>query len=154
MHVEQDDVGLSRARSATASSTAAGLGDDVDEPLELRAHAGPEQAVVVDDHDARRLISTSSTSVPSPGPECDAARPPWRSMRPTIDSRTPRRSSGTAASRSPARGRARRPQRSASISAYSGIGASAANLAALLSASRAAATSASSALVERRSRRP
>ncbi len=30
------------------------------------------------------------------GRRVDAARPPWRSMRPTIDSRTPRRSAGTA----------------------------------------------------------
>ena len=29
------------------------------------------------------------------------ARPPWRSIRPTIDSRTPRRSSGTAAGSKP-----------------------------------------------------
>ena len=40
--------------------------------------------------------STSSTSVPPPpGAAWIAARPPWRSIRPTIDSRTPRRSAGT-----------------------------------------------------------
>ena len=39
----------------------------------------------------------SSTSVPDPGALVTRARPPCRSIRPTIDSRTPRRSGGTAA---------------------------------------------------------
>ena len=36
-----------------ASPTVAGVADDVDEAVELGAHAGAEQAVVVDEHDAR-----------------------------------------------------------------------------------------------------
>ena len=80
-----------------------GLADDLDVALELGAHAGAEEPVVVDDHDARHAVpgSVSSTSVPAPGAEWIAARPPWRAMRPTIDSRTPRRSAGTAAGSKP-----------------------------------------------------
>ena len=79
---------------------AARLAGDLEQRLELRAHARAEELVVVHDQDARlahwRSSSTSSTSVPPPGALVTRARPPWRSMRPTIDSRTPRRSPGTA----------------------------------------------------------
>ena len=87
--------------SGTASSTLAASADDVHEPVELRAHARAEQRVVVDDHDARHGSITSSTSVPCPGVLWTLARPPWRSMRATIESRTPRRSAGTASGSKP-----------------------------------------------------
>ena len=55
---------------------------------------------------ASRLIGpprsmVSSTSVPSPGSLRISARPPCRFMRPIIDSRMPRRSSGTASGSKP-----------------------------------------------------
>ena len=87
-----------------------------DEPVELGAHAGAEQLVVVDDDDARAgsghraRSSRSSTSCPAV-PVCTTASPPWRRMRPTIDSRTPRRSPGPRRGRTPGRGRARTPRR-------------------------------------------
>ena len=78
--------------------------DDVHVPLEPGPHAGAEQLVVVDDHDARRhgapRGSASSTSVPA-GEGWICARPPYRRMRPTMDSRTPRRSPGTAPGSNP-----------------------------------------------------
>ena len=68
------------ARKRSWSSTITTLGD-------RRAHRGRS--------------SVSSTSVPRPGAARIAARPPCRSMRPTIDSRTPRRSAGTASGSKP-----------------------------------------------------
>ena len=78
------------------------VADDVDEPVELGAHAGAEQLVVVDEHDPRRghgVMPPRARARARPrcrrrGAAWIAARPPWRSMRPTIDSRTPRRSAG------------------------------------------------------------
>src|SRR5262249_7400345 len=70
----------------------------LDQPVELGADAGAEQLVVVDQDRRRHGSITSSTSVPWPSREWTAARPPWRSIRPTIDSRTPPRSSGTSSS--------------------------------------------------------
>ena len=95
--VEQDDVGALRGDERDGLLDARGLAHELDVALELGAHAGAEEPVVVDDGDARHAApgSVSSTSVPAPGAEWIAARPPWRAMRPTIDSRTPRRSSGT-----------------------------------------------------------
>ena len=79
------------------------VADELDVAFELGADAGAEQPVVVDDGDAGHAVpgSVSSTSVPAPGSEWIAARPPWRAMRPTIDSRTPRRSAGTVAGSKP-----------------------------------------------------
>ena len=101
--VEQDDVGALRGDQRDRLLDAGRLADELDVALELGAHAGAEQPVVVDDRDARHAVpgSVSSTSVPAPGAEWIAARPPWRAMRPTIDSRTPRRSAGTAAGSKP-----------------------------------------------------
>ncbi len=103
LHVEQHDVGLALDDAAHGVLDGGGVAEHLDEPVELGPHARAEQVVVVDDHDAghaHRSI-TSSTSVPSPGEEWIAARPPWRRMRPRIDSRTPRRSSGTRDSSKP-----------------------------------------------------
>ena len=62
--------------------------------------------MVVDQHDAALHDALrgrcSSTSVPSPGLETTVARPPARSIRPSIDSTRPRRSAGTAARSKPA----------------------------------------------------
>src|SRR5262249_47582359 len=94
-----------------------GVAEHVDQPGELGPHAGAEQLVVVDDDDARHP-STSSTSVPWPGREWTVAVPPWRSMRPTIESRTPRRSAGTASGSNPGpRSRTNTSKRPSSTSA-------------------------------------
>ena len=75
------------------------LADDVDRFPELAAHAGSEEPVVVDDHDATGhgwlLGSDGSTSVPSPGVDVIVAVPWCRRMRPSIDSVSPRRPDGT-----------------------------------------------------------
>ena len=65
--------GCAASISATASSTVAGLADDLDAALELAAHARAEQRVVVDQHDAPHR--DSSTSVPPPGCERDLGVP-------------------------------------------------------------------------------
>ena len=86
------------------------------------------------------------------GLERIVALPPWRSMRPMIDSRTPRRSAGIAVGvEARRRGRARRPGRASAPSRRRrrSAPASPANFAALVSASRVAATSGAAALVER-----
>ena len=44
--------GSSSTTQVTASSTRRGVAEHVDEAVELGAHAGAEQRVVVDDHDA------------------------------------------------------------------------------------------------------
>ena len=93
--------------SGTASATRPGLADDLDLVAELAAHAGAEELVVVDEHDARLhdaapAAGVSSTSVPSPGVEAIVAVPPARAIRPSIDSASPRRSAGTAARSKPA----------------------------------------------------
>jgi hypothetical protein len=118
LDVEQHDVGLGLEHEPHRVLDGRGVAAHLDEPVELRAHAGAEQVVVVDDHDGRHRFSTSSTSVPSPGAVCTTARPPWRSIRPTIDSRTPRRSAGTAAGSKPGpRSRTNTSIRSGSTSA-------------------------------------
>ena len=121
LHVEQHHVGLRGDDAVDRLADRAGVADDVDEAFELGAHAGAEQAVVVDEHDARQRGHqdiTSSTSVPSPGRVWIAARPPWRSIRPSTDSRRPRRSGGIAARSKPGpRSRTKTSARSPSISA-------------------------------------
>jgi DNA-binding NarL/FixJ family response regulator len=98
--VEEDDVGAGRRDHADGLLDRAGLADDIDQSLDLGANPAPEQRVVVDDDDRRAiahrapLAIASTTSVPDPGTETIVAVPPCRCMRPTIDSRTPRRSSG------------------------------------------------------------
>src|SRR5204863_4398472 len=94
VHVEEDDVGLGRLDLGHRLVDGRGVAHELDEVLELRANAGAEELVVIHDQYARHS-SLSSTSVPS-GELFTVARPPWRSIRPTIDSRMPRRSSGTA----------------------------------------------------------
>ena len=51
--VEQDDVGRALADQRDRLGHGRGVADDVDEPVELGAHAGAKQRVVVDEHDAR-----------------------------------------------------------------------------------------------------
>ena len=105
VHVEQHDLGIELADQRDRLGHAAGLADDVDDALQLAAHAGAEERVVVDQHDAAHhdlLGIVSSISVPSPGADLIVARPPARASRPSIDSRSPRRSAGTAARSKPA----------------------------------------------------
>ena len=143
--------GSSSTMQRTASSTVGGVAEHLDEAVELGAHAGAEQLVVVDDDDAGRSASSRALQ-----PQLDLGalaghrvdrrrRRRGARMRPTIDSRTPRRSAGTASGSKPGpRSRtntstrvARRPRRRRTPAAPP------ANLAALTIASRAAATSAS-----------
>src|SRR4051812_25198096 len=142
MHVEQHDVGLEFRDAAHRVLDGGRVPEHVDQPVQLGLHAGAEELVVVDDDDAGHP-STSSTSVPWPGREWTVAVPPWRSMRPTIESRTPRRSAGTSSGANPGpRSRTNTSKRPSSTSAYRAIGSGPANFDALTSASRAAATSA------------
>src|SRR5215211_2884531 len=155
LHVEEDDVGLGLHDQLDRLAHGAGVPGDVDQPVELGAHPGPEQSVVVDQHRAGERAHppiTSSTSVPSPGRVWIAALPPWRSIRPSTDSRSPRRSAGTASRSKPGpRSRTNTSARPPSTSANTLIAASGANLTALRTASRAAATSASPAASSGRS---
>ena len=65
--VEQDDVGALRGHERDGVLDAGRLADELDAPLELGAHAGAEEPVVVDDGDAGHAVpgSVSSTSVPA-----------------------------------------------------------------------------------------
>src|SRR4051794_8950431 len=100
MDVEQDDVRIELLDQRNGLCDARGLAHDLDGIAQLGPHAGEEELVVVDQHDAtfhgalrgRR----SSTSVPSPRAVTIVALPPARSSRPSIDSAMPRRSAGTA----------------------------------------------------------
>jgi hypothetical protein len=144
LDVEQHHVGLELDDAAHRVLDRGGVAEDLDEAVELRAHAGAEQLVVVDDDDGRRVAHVrairSSTSVPSPVVEWIAAVPPWRSMRPTIDSRTPRRSAGTAPGSKPGpRSRTNTSSSSSRTSANTDTAAPSPNFAALTIASRAAA---------------
>src|SRR3954463_15662783 len=99
--VDQHDLWLALADELDGGADLVGVSDDVHAVAELGTDAGAEQEVVVDDEDARPLahwpvlVMFSSTSVPWPGLLRTMARPPWRIMRPTIDSDTPRRSVST-----------------------------------------------------------
>src|SRR5215211_4650522 len=102
VHVQQNHVGACLADPAYGLLDGRRVADDLDQVLELRPHPRPEDLVIVDDHDpGARHSSTSSTSVPEPGALVMFALPPLRSMRPTIDSRMPRRSVGIAAGSKP-----------------------------------------------------
>ena len=95
--VEEDDLGVELLDQRHGVRHRSGLADDLDGVTELGAHAGEEEAVVVDEDDATlHRGSLSSTSVPPPGGLVTVALPPARSRRPSIDSRMPSRSSGTA----------------------------------------------------------
>ena len=73
--------------------------------------------------DAVRLIVSAEPDVVvldvhMPGDVCSSASPPWRRMRPTIDSRTPRRSGGIEPGSKPGpRSRTKTCRRSAPASA-------------------------------------
>lgn len=91
MHVDEHDVGLALADHLDGGVDLRRIPDDVELTAQLHLHAGEEQMVVIDEEDARpghRFI-TSSTSVPSPGTETMVAVPPWRLIRPLIDSAIP-----------------------------------------------------------------
>src|SRR6185436_14445398 len=155
VHVEQHDVGVLALDGVERVLHAARLAGDLEQRLQLRAHARAKELVVVDDEDpglAHERSNTSSTSVPWPVPLVTRARPPWRSMRPTIDSRTPLRSAGTASGSKPGpRSRTNTCVRESLLSAYTSTGEPPPNLAAFVIASRAAATTASCAASRSRS---
>src|SRR5262249_52286652 len=96
--VEEDNLGLELDDRADRVLDRLRLAEHVHQVAQLGLDARPEDAVVVDDHDRgdahRFLLTVSSTSVPSPGSLRISARPPNLSMRPIIDSWTPRRLAG------------------------------------------------------------
>ena len=106
VHVEQHDIGVELLDQRHRLEHGARLADHLDRRTEPRAHAGTEKIVVVDEHDAAQRpahrVTSSSTSVPSPGAETILAVPPTRSILPRIDSATPRRSAATASGSKPA----------------------------------------------------
>src|SRR3954454_14668172 len=128
---------------------AARLADDRDIAAELGAHTAPDETMVVDQHDADRLAGhavdtfrarVSATSVPV-SPLRTVAVPPWRAIRPTIESRIPRRSAGTASRSKPwPRSRTNTSTPEPPTSANTDTVAAPDDFAALTIASRAAAT--------------
>ena len=60
--VEQDDVGRQLADQRDRVGDGRGVADDVDEPVELGAHARAKQRVVVDEDDARVLAPVAVAS--------------------------------------------------------------------------------------------
>src|SRR5690606_15731689 len=109
--VEQHHFGLGGSDPLDGGLGVGRLADHLDAVAELGPHARAEHLVVVDEEHARgahavasrsrvRPISTL-TSVPSPGVLTTSARPPWRAMRPMIDSRMPRRPGSTASGSKP-----------------------------------------------------
>ena len=110
--VEQHDVGQPLGDQLDGGRDLVGLPDDLDGVAELAADPGAEEMVVVDEED-RWLVggahcrpglrgTLSSTSVPSPGTERMTAVPPWRCIRPRIDSAMPLRSPAIASGSNPA----------------------------------------------------
>ena len=104
VHVEQDDVRVELADQRHRLGDGAGLADDLDRVAELAPHAGAEEVVVVDEHDAPAahgcLPRRSSTSVPV-GRGRELAVPPARAIRPRIDSAMPCDPRGTASGSKP-----------------------------------------------------
>ena len=130
--VEQHHLGLGGPDPLHGRLDVAASPSTVDAVAQLGPHAGAEHLVVVDEEHGgqrgghpptsssrarrrrgrvgspSRTLGTSTTiSVPSPRVLCTSALPPWRAMRPRIDSRTPSRPGSTWPGRSPCRGRAR-----------------------------------------------
>src|SRR5450631_382774 len=111
MDVEQHDVWCGAADHRDRARDIVRLTDDLDAVAELGPHARAEQPMIIDDHHAHRVGSrhdraiavaiSSWISVPNPGELRTMALPPCRSIRPMIDSFTPRRSLGTAAASNP-----------------------------------------------------
>ncbi len=131
MDIQEHDVGTHRRDHGDGLLHRSGLAGHDDVRVQVGLQAGPEDGVVVHDHhpDPRRRAaplrcwsqsclsvavtggsagcsrpagrgSLSRTSVPS-GLLVMVAVPPWRFIRPMIDSRTPSRSAGTASGSKP-----------------------------------------------------
>src|SRR5690606_29523358 len=147
VHVEEHDVRLELLDRPHRGVHVPGLADDLDLRPELGTHAGPEQPVAVHDqhpgrHGSSRFI-VNVTSVPSPGAVRIRAAPPFRSIRPMIDSRMPMRSGGTASRSNPLpRSRTKTVTSSGSTSAYTETTDASEYFAAFTIACRAACTSA------------
>src|SRR5208283_5326163 len=111
MHVEQHDVRAPLGYQLDSGRHLVGFANDPDRVAKLAADAGAEQMMVVDEEYRRylggghprpgRLGMLSSTSVPSPGTAWMTAVPPWRCIRPRIDSAIPLRSSAMASESKP-----------------------------------------------------
>ena len=106
----------SRTTSGSARGSAAPprrrarLADDLDRVAELAAHAGAEEVVVVDDHDAASRASSAASArprCPRPGAR-DPRRAAGAGHPASIDSGEPAPVGGTASGRSRRRGRGRR----------------------------------------------
>ena len=150
VHVEQHDVGLRRGDHRQRLGGRGRLAHDVVMGGELGAHARAEEMVIVDDDDPQPAHDAPSTtpmrsaiSVPSPGRDSTAAVPPAAAIRPMIESRTPRRSVGTSRVEAGPSSRTKTSAPSGPAWAKTKTGAPGACRAALRSASRAAAASAS-----------
>src|SRR5512132_1368368 len=119
VHVKQHHV---RLRMQNDSDSAVGIGsftDDGYRTADLCLDAGAKHRMIIDDDDPIRpplgrcalrivgirgfghLLSSSRTSVPSPGAERIVAEPPWRAMRSMMLPLTPRRSWATASTSKP-----------------------------------------------------
>src|SRR4029453_445888 len=117
-----DHVGVAVPDALDRAVHVAGFAHDLELLAEFRAQAGEEEVVVVDEEHAgppgrlagvpwwgtgtarahalsRGIVRV--TPVPPPGRLVTTALPPWRRMRPRIDSAMPRRSSGTSAGSKP-----------------------------------------------------
>jgi hypothetical protein len=64
VHVEQHDVGLEPADDLHRLGHRGGLPDDVDELADLGTHPGPEELVVVDEHDPHLISHGAAPAVP------------------------------------------------------------------------------------------
>src|SRR5262249_26005812 len=107
VYVEQHDIRSHRADRRHRLVDVAGLTDDLNLGTELGPYTGAAQSMVVHQDDSygrrHRAIhgSESSTSVPPPGEVRICTVPPARCIRSRIESRRPRRSSGTVSGSKP-----------------------------------------------------
>ena len=158
MDVEQHDVGLGGHDRFDGGGDVVGFTDDGDVSVELGAHPGAHEGVVVDDQHADLTgrggcglggVGHSGiriwTSVPAPGFERMVVVPPARAILPMMESRTPPRSVGRASGSNPhPRSRTNTATSSGEMRANTWIGWGSPECRAALSmASRAAATTAS-----------
>src|ERR1700733_1587418 len=154
VHVQQHHVGDQRADQVDGRLHVVGLAHQLELPAELGPDTGPEQAVIVDQHDpgTHEHGMVNVTLVPSPTADVMTAVPPNRRIRPRMDSVTPLRSPGRTDGSNPLpRSLTTTLATSASTSANSEITVTPDHLAALTVASRAAATSASTCSVTEQS---
>ena len=152
VHVEQHDVRVVRPITGDRLADAAGLADDLDPAVRARPARRSGTSVVVDQDTTRIVMSPLAVGHPAARPPCrrrgalgPSPRRRARSIRPTIDPRSPCRSSRHRSGSKPApRSRTNTVTSSGSTSAYSEMVPTPACLAALTIASLAACTTAPS----------